>query len=72
MMKNKFPLVKFDFDDMPKKYHHLYKKFKNKVFVLLCEIEQMPGHCVICEMKTGKIYCAYHTENFIKLTDDET
>jgi hypothetical protein len=32
----------------------------------------MPGHCVVADMKTGKLYSGYHTERFVQIPDDET
>ena len=72
-MIHKNALVKFDFSDMRDDWKKEYlKTFKpNKVYIFLGEIFQMPGHCIVVEMKTGKVICGYHTENFIELTEDE-
>ncbi len=43
--------------------------FNDTVFVF-GEIYHMPDHCVFVT-KDGKTYFGYHTDNFIKLTDDE-
>ncbi len=40
-------------------------------FVLLGEVDLMPGHCIIAHTRTGQIHVGYHTENFKKLTDEE-
>lgn len=69
---NKYKLVRFDFDDIPEEYHSMYPFKKDDAYVLLGEIEQMPGHCVVSHMKTGQIYSGYHTDNFIELTEEET
>ena len=42
----------------------------NAVYVFLGEIPNMPGHYVVSEHKTGRIYSGYHTENFEELTDE--
>ena len=68
---NQNALVKFDYGDLPKEYHKKYPFKKDKVYIFLGEIAQMPGHCIVAEYKTGKIICGYHTENFIELTEDE-
>ena len=47
-------------------------KFKaEQVFVFLGEIANMPGHCVVADHFTGKIFSGYHTENFVELKDHE-
>jgi hypothetical protein len=38
---------------------------------MLGEIDQMDGHCVVADIKTGQIYSCYHTENFVELSEDE-
>lgn len=68
---NKFKLVKFDFSDLPDKYWNEYPFSKYDRFVMLGEVDQMPGHCVVANIKTGQIHCCYHTENFVELTEDE-
>lgn len=40
-------------------------------YVFLGEIPNMPGHCVVLNHRTGKVYSGYHTDNFIELTEDE-
>jgi hypothetical protein len=68
---NKLKLVRFDFSDLPKKYHSEYPFSKHQTFVMLGEIDQMDGHCVVADIKTGQIYSCYHTENFVELSEDE-
>ena len=68
---NKLKLVKFDFSELPEKYWKEYPLSVYDVFVMLGEIEQMPGHCVVCNIKTGQTYSCYHTDNFVELTDEE-
>lgn len=49
-----------------------YKKiFGPSPYIFLGEIPNMYGHCVICSYQTGKIYCGYHTDNFIEIEEDE-
>lgn len=60
-----YSLVKYVFD---------YKEHpfeKNKPYVFLGEIPQMPGHCIVADYKTGQLYCGYHTENFEEIPEDE-
>lgn len=68
---NKNSLVKFDYNLLPKKYYDDYPFDADDIYVYLGDIKQMPGHCIVVDFKTGKIYCGYHTENFIELTEDE-
>lgn len=68
---NKFKLVKFDFSEMPEKYWKEYPFSIYDRFIMLGEVEQMSGHCVVANTKTGQIHCCYHTENFVELTEDE-
>ena len=68
---NKLKLVRFDFSDLPEKYHNEYPFSKHQKFVMLGEIDQMDGHCVVADIKTGHVYSCYHTENFVELTEDE-
>lgn len=64
-------LVKFDYKQMPIEYHKAYPFAENDVFVFLGEIVNMPGHCIVINHRTGKIFSGYHSENFIELTEDE-
>ena len=68
---NKLKLVRFNFDDLQIEYHSLYPFTKTQTFVMLGEIEQMEGHCVVADIKTGQIYSCYHTEDFLELTEEE-
>jgi len=65
-------LVKFDYSDMPKKHHKFYPFKEDEPYIFMGEIVQMPGHCIVIEMKSGRIYSGYHTEDFIELSEDET
>lgn len=64
-------LVKFNFDDLPEKYWKEYPFSIYDTFVMFGDIEKMDGHCVVCNTKTGQMYCGYHTDNFIELTEEE-
>ena len=37
------------------------------LFVYLGEIPNMPEHCVVVGLRTGKVYTCYHTDNFEQL-----
>jgi len=66
-----YPLVRFAFENMPEQFHKHFKQFRDKHLILLGEVEQMPGHCIVVETMTGKVHACYHTEDFIKLTEYE-
>jgi len=67
-----YSLVKFNYKDIADIYYDEYfEVFGNEVFVFLGEIVQMPGHCIVVGMKTGKVISGYHTGNFKVLTEDE-
>ena len=42
-----------------------------KLFVYLGKIKQAKGHCILCDLDTGKIIGIYHIENFREATEDE-
>jgi hypothetical protein len=66
--------VVFDIDSESKSnYNKYYKKTfpEGKVFVFLGEVKQCAGHCILCDLKTGKILGLYHTDNFREATKDE-
>ena len=47
--------------------------FKRDVtYLFIGEIANMPGHCVVADLKSGRLISGYHTANFRELTDDET
>lgn len=68
-----YTLVKFDYSDMTDEWKKEYLKVfePDKIYIYLGEITQMPGHCIVIEMETGKVISGYHTENFIELKEDE-
>lgn len=64
-------LVKFDWDKMPIEYHKAFPFSQHDVFVYLGEIKQMPGHGVFINTRSSQVYCCYHTDEFIELTNEE-
>lgn len=40
-------------------------------YLFLGEIVNMPGHCVVAEQKTGRLFTGYHTDNFEEIPKDE-
>jgi len=45
---------------------------KKQILIYLGEIPNMPGHCIVADHKTGRLYSGYHTERFIEIPEDET
>lgn len=64
-------LVRFYFDDLPKKFRAKYPFKPGSNYVFLGEIPNMPDHCVVADAKTGRVYTGYHTENFVEIPDEE-
>ena len=50
---------------------HFKEYFEGKLFVYLGEIPQTPGHCILSDLKTGKIEGLWHTSNFREATEEE-
>ena len=67
-----YSLVHFDFDALPPGYAKKYPFRRNRPCVFFGDIPNMPGHCVVADHKTGKIYSGYHTEHFVEIPLDET
>lgn len=67
-----YSLVRFLFDSMELKYHSQYPFTRKGVYIFFGEIPNMPGHCVVADHQTGKLYSGFHTENFAELSEDET
>jgi hypothetical protein len=45
----------------------VYKKGplrQGRQYLFIGEIVNMPGHCVVADLKTGRLHSGYHTENF--------
>jgi hypothetical protein len=65
--------VVFDKKSVSKSMYEKYYKqdFEGKLFVFLGEIKQCPGHCILTDLKNGKIIGMYHTDNFREATEDE-
>jgi hypothetical protein len=68
----KLSLVRFDATALPRRFRAKYPFRAGRAYVFLGEIPNMPGHCVVADLPTGKIHSGFHTENFVELTDDET
>jgi hypothetical protein len=64
--------VRFDFGTLPVEYDAKFPFEKGGVYIFFGEIPNMPGHCVVADHETGRIYSGYHTESFVELSEDET
>jgi hypothetical protein len=67
-----YSLVRFRFDQLEAKLHANYPFTTDGVYVFFGEIPNMPGHCVVADHRTGRIYSGYHTEHFAEIPKDET
>lgn len=66
-----YSLVRFHSDRLPAEYRDRYPFSADGVYVFLGEIPNMPGHCVVVDHRSGKVFSGYHTENFAEIPDDE-
>ena len=65
-------LVRFSVERLSSRDVKLYPFKPSKTDVVLGEIPNMPGHCVVADVKTGRVWAGYHTENFQEIPEDET
>jgi hypothetical protein len=66
--------VVFDENSTSKENYEKYYKETfplDKLFIYLGEIKQAKGHCILCNLDTGKVIGMYHSENFREATEDE-
>jgi hypothetical protein len=61
-----YALVRFT---APKEHADKYDFKIGQQFVYLGEIPNMPGHCVVADVETGRIHSGYHVENFEVVND---
>lgn len=40
-------------------------------YLFLGEIAQMPGHCVVVDVASGRVWSGYHSDNFSEVPDDD-
>ncbi len=43
----------------------------SRTYVFLGEIAQMPGHCVVADVASGRVWAGYHSENFTEVPEDD-
>jgi hypothetical protein len=70
-MPRQYSLVRFLFEAVGKSYHGRYPFKRNGVYVFFGEIPNMPGHCVVADHRTGRLFSGYHTENFAEIPEDD-
>lgn len=70
-MPRQLSLVKFEPLLAPGSLRRKYPFRRGIAYLFVGEIPNMPGHCVVVNRKTGKIYSGYHIENFVELEEDE-
>lgn len=64
-------LVKFVGPLLFKKGPKGYPLKRDRVYVYLGEIANMPDHCVVVEHKSGRLFSGYHAFDFVELSEDE-
>ena len=63
-----FSLTKFA---PPGRHEKEYPLETDKIYIFLSEIINMPGHCIVIEMNSNKIFSGFHTDCFVELTEDK-
>jgi hypothetical protein len=71
-MPRQYSLVRFRFDLLQVEYHDRYPFTPEGVYVFFGDIPNMPGHCVVADRTSGRVYSGYHTESFAELPEEET
>ncbi|AMV28367.1 hypothetical protein VT84_28445 [Gemmata sp. SH-PL17] len=66
-----YSLVRFQVDLLPVEYRDRYPFTRDGVYVYFGEIPNMPGHCVVADHRSGRIYSGYHIEHFAEIPEDE-
>jgi hypothetical protein len=70
-MPRPLSLVRFDASSLPTMLAADYPFQAGASYIFFGEIPNMPGHCVVAEQQSGRLYAGFHTEHFIELTEDE-
>lgn len=71
-LPRKLSLVRFDAASLPRGFRRKYPFRTGRVYVFLGEIPNMPGHCLVADERTGRLYSGYHSDLFVELTEHET
>ena len=72
VVPRQYALVRFQFELLPAEYHSKYPFAPGGVYVFFGDIPNMPGHCVVADHKSGRLFSGYHTEWFAELSEDDT
>lgn len=64
-----YSLVIFIYD-LPEGYKNSYPFKENHQYIYFGEIPNMPGHCIVMDHSTGKMYSGYHTDHFEEVTEE--
>ncbi len=65
----KLSLVKFEDKRFREKGSRKNPFKQGRPYVFLGE--NVPGHCIVADHRTGRVYSGFHTENFVELSEDE-
>jgi hypothetical protein len=68
----KLSLVKWDGSRLPPSLRRKYPFRLGAIYIFLGEIPNMPGHCVVADHSSGRIYSGHHTDHFVELASAET
>jgi hypothetical protein len=68
-----YTIVEFNKDSCTKEMYDRYylEIFEGKHFIFLGEISNMPGHCILVDIKTGLILSGYHSDNFKEVKEND-
>jgi hypothetical protein len=67
-MPRQYSFVKFIPDDLKTFMKFPFKA--DRTYVFFGELPTMPGHCIVSDYVTGKIYSGWHMHNFTEIKED--
>lgn len=70
-MPRQLSLVKFTPPKQSGTSRQRYPFRRGVTYLFFGEIPNMPGHCVVVDRRTGRIFSGYHIENFVELDENE-
>ncbi len=65
-------LVKFNAPTGPPGSRRNYPSGATGIYVFFGEIPNVPGHYIVADQSSGRIYSGYHTEHFGEFAKEET
>ena len=71
VVPRQYALVRFQFELLPAEDHGLYPFTPGEAYVFFGDIPNMPGHCVVADHKSGRLFSGYHTEWFAELSEED-